>query len=282
MSSIGTGVASGGAADVATHEAAVDPHTGYLKESDAATTYGPIGSKYVTIEADATLTAEQLVGTSVIMSGTLAARPAAAAGNTGCLYHATDVLGGQHYRSTGAAWVRVGASRDATQLIATSNLDTAQAAATVVVLATAGIIPANSLEAGSVIHGGFMGELVAVSNGAAGTITQTVRMGGAAGAIFGNTTALSVLNSTAQTKSNLILFDIVIIDIGASGHGVFQFRHENAWGSNATNQHANGGGSATPVAVDTTAAQTVDLCIAWSQNTIGHQMKNIAAWVGIG
>lgn len=42
-------------------------------------------------------------------SGTLAARPAAAAANSGFLYFATDVNGGTLYRSTGSAWVVVAA-----------------------------------------------------------------------------------------------------------------------------------------------------------------------------
>lgn len=45
--------------------------------------------------------------TLVHVSGTLVARPAAAAGNAGLFYYATDQ--DAFYRSTGAAWVRVGA-----------------------------------------------------------------------------------------------------------------------------------------------------------------------------
>ncbi len=39
--------------------------------------------------------------------GTLAARPAAADGNSGYYYFATDDKGGTWYRSTGSAWAKV-------------------------------------------------------------------------------------------------------------------------------------------------------------------------------
>jgi hypothetical protein len=45
---------------------------------------------------------------SIIRSGTIAARPAAAAGNAGTLYFATDdTQGGTMYRSSGSAWVKI-------------------------------------------------------------------------------------------------------------------------------------------------------------------------------
>lgn len=44
------------------------------------------------------------------LAGTLAARPAAGAGNAGWVYFATDDAGGTVYRSNGAAWVKVAAS----------------------------------------------------------------------------------------------------------------------------------------------------------------------------
>jgi len=44
---------------------------------------------------------------SINMSGTLAARPAAAAGNAGALYFATDDDGGTVYRSDGSSWTQI-------------------------------------------------------------------------------------------------------------------------------------------------------------------------------
>lgn len=65
----------------------------------------PTGASYVTTAAEAGLSAEKVLGTDVIMSGTLAARPAAA--TAGRLYFATDDAGGTLYRDTGAAWVKL-------------------------------------------------------------------------------------------------------------------------------------------------------------------------------
>jgi hypothetical protein len=66
----------------------------------------PIGANYVVGTANAALSAELELGTAVIMSGTAAARPAAAL--AGRLYFATDTAGGELQRDTGAAWVKVG------------------------------------------------------------------------------------------------------------------------------------------------------------------------------
>lgn len=74
-------------------------------------TAAPRAAGYVVSAADPTLTAELVLGTAVIMSGTLAARPAASL--NGRLYFATDDNGGTLYRDTGAAWVQVASSADA-------------------------------------------------------------------------------------------------------------------------------------------------------------------------
>jgi hypothetical protein len=50
----------------------------------------------------------QSVWTTTNAKGVLAARPAAAAGNSGYTYYATDVAGGALYRSDGATWSHVG------------------------------------------------------------------------------------------------------------------------------------------------------------------------------
>lgn len=67
----------------------------------------PTDATYVTLDANGSLSAEAVLGADVVMSGTLAARPAAA--KAGKLYFATD--NGILYRDTGAAWVQVGAER---------------------------------------------------------------------------------------------------------------------------------------------------------------------------
>lgn len=64
----------------------------------------PVDASYVVGAADATLTAELVLGTAVIMAGTEAARPAASL--AGRLYFATDTL--RLFRDTGAAWATVG------------------------------------------------------------------------------------------------------------------------------------------------------------------------------
>lgn len=66
----------------------------------------PDSATYVTMAAEAGLSAEAVLGTAVIMAGTLAARPAAA--TAGRLYFATDDNGGTLYRDTGAAWTQIG------------------------------------------------------------------------------------------------------------------------------------------------------------------------------
>ena len=65
----------------------------------------PVGATYVVISADATLTAELVLGTDVIMAGLAAARPAA--GTAGRLYLETNTNGGTLFRDNGAAWVQV-------------------------------------------------------------------------------------------------------------------------------------------------------------------------------
>ena len=65
----------------------------------------PVDATYVVSSANATLTAELVLGTDVIMAGALAARPAA--GTAGRLYLVTDDDGGTLFRDTGAAWVQV-------------------------------------------------------------------------------------------------------------------------------------------------------------------------------
>jgi uncharacterized protein DUF4082 len=81
-----------------------------VDDADAATaltTLGaaPSGASFITTAAESGLSAEKVLGTTVIASGTLGARPAAAV--AGYLYLATDVNGGTLYRDTGAAWVQV-------------------------------------------------------------------------------------------------------------------------------------------------------------------------------
>ena len=63
----------------------------------------PVDATYVVTSANATLTAELVLGTDVIMAGTAAARPAA--GTAGRLYYSTDTLILE--RDTAAAWVIV-------------------------------------------------------------------------------------------------------------------------------------------------------------------------------
>lgn len=62
----------------------------------------PTTAPYVTLAADAGLSAEAVLGTSVIMEGTLAARPAA--GTAGREYITTDEGGRTAYKDTGSAW----------------------------------------------------------------------------------------------------------------------------------------------------------------------------------
>lgn len=72
-------------------------------------TAGPRAATYVVGSADATLTAELVLGTAVIMEGTFAARPAASL--AGRLYNDTTNL--VLWRDTGAAWTQVTAPTNA-------------------------------------------------------------------------------------------------------------------------------------------------------------------------
>src|SRR3990167_4146649 len=63
----------------------------------------PVDATYVVTSANAELTTELVLGTDVIMAGTLAARPAA--GTAGRLYYATDT--DELFRDNGAAWVEM-------------------------------------------------------------------------------------------------------------------------------------------------------------------------------
>jgi hypothetical protein len=67
-------------------------------------TWGTILNEYLSVEhnSDGTHPWSTING-----AGTLASRPAAAAGNAGKFYFATDTNGGTMYRSTGSSWVQV-------------------------------------------------------------------------------------------------------------------------------------------------------------------------------
>ena len=66
-------------------------------------TWGTILNEYLSVEhnSDGTHPWSTING-----AGTLASRPAAAAGNAGKFYFATDTNGGTMYRSTGSSWVQ--------------------------------------------------------------------------------------------------------------------------------------------------------------------------------
>ena len=52
-------------------------------------------------------TVEDAINNKMIAAGTLATRPAAASGNAGTLYFASDVNGGTLFRSDGSSWTQV-------------------------------------------------------------------------------------------------------------------------------------------------------------------------------
>lgn len=63
------------------------------------------GAGYITWQTETSLGNEKVLGTDIIMSGTLAARPAASL--AGRLYLATDVNGGTLYRDSGSTWATI-------------------------------------------------------------------------------------------------------------------------------------------------------------------------------
>lgn len=78
---------------------------GSANQGQVIEVYGaaPKDAEYVVLAAHATLTAEVVLGTGVIMAGTDAGKPAAS--KAGRLYFATDT--DRVYRDTGAAWVEM-------------------------------------------------------------------------------------------------------------------------------------------------------------------------------
>ena len=91
--------------------AVYDPVTNALRVSGSGGGGAPTDVNYVVGTADGDLSAELVLGTSVIQQGTLAARPAATAVVAGTLYFATDGNGtageGILYRSDAATWTNV-------------------------------------------------------------------------------------------------------------------------------------------------------------------------------
>lgn len=79
-------------------------------------TTAPADASYVTTTTEAGLSNEQVLGTAVIMEGTLAGRPAA--GTNGRLYVTTDETGGRiAYRDTGATWNKIAFPASATHAL---------------------------------------------------------------------------------------------------------------------------------------------------------------------
>lgn len=76
------------------------------------------GAPFITTEADSVLSAEVILGTSIIMSGTAAAKPAASL--AGRIYFETDTL--RLFRDTGAVWTEVSV-KEADELKATGITD---------------------------------------------------------------------------------------------------------------------------------------------------------------
>jgi hypothetical protein len=68
-----------------------------------------LSAKYPTAETDPVAEAD-LAAKGISRSGLLASRPAAASGNSGLLYFATDDNGGTLYRSDGSTWTKIAAS----------------------------------------------------------------------------------------------------------------------------------------------------------------------------
>lgn len=89
---------------------------GYLKVSLAMADIS--GAPFVTTAADGDLTAETVLGTGIIMSGTNAARPSALV--AGRIYFETDTL--KLFRDSGSAWEEISV-READELKATGATD---------------------------------------------------------------------------------------------------------------------------------------------------------------
>lgn len=86
-------------------QAVYDPVTQALRISGASG--APASASFITATAEASLSAEKVLGTDVNGSSTLAARPAASAVPAGSIWFVTNSGGGALFRSDGASWTQV-------------------------------------------------------------------------------------------------------------------------------------------------------------------------------
>jgi hypothetical protein len=82
-----------------------------------------LSAKYPTAETDPVAEAD-LAAKGISQSGLLTNRPAAASGNAGLLYYATDDNGGTLYRSDGSSWTKIAAPTTQLQYVERITNDT--------------------------------------------------------------------------------------------------------------------------------------------------------------
>lgn len=160
-----------------------------------------------------------------------------------------------------------------------SNLDSAQAAATEVVIGLVGPIPGTSLRDGSLISGWFDGNMD-VPTGTAGTATFRVRglttstQAIATGSSVGSYGALSIVTTGAgATFEQRAEFRIEVLSIAGTLTLFPSGFIQNAWGTNATNQQGRFGVATNGVAYTATSDLYLAYSVTWSQNTNGNRYR---------
>lgn len=101
-----------GAGTLAARPTAGSTNAGYIyfaTDVNSGTLYRSDGAAWTKAALGATETPSMTgIAAAILLSGTYASRPAAAGGNAGFYYLATDQNGGSLYQSTGAAWLEIG------------------------------------------------------------------------------------------------------------------------------------------------------------------------------
>jgi hypothetical protein len=125
-------------------------------------------------------------------------------------------------------------------------------------------LPANSLVAGSTIRVRYQG--IATATHSTDTLTIKVYIGGLAGTALISGSAVDVADNNVFSGT----FDIVVRDIGATGHivGTGFFKDPAAAGSGTVKDAI-----LASTAIDTTAAQDIGISATWSVTDVGNSCR---------
>lgn len=210
---------------------------------------------------------------SKISSGTLAARPAAAAGNTNWLYLATDIGGGMAFLSTGAAWVPLSQSAAIEMAAMITFTGNGQAGGTDVTLWAPGTIPAASMAVGTTYIINVTCDFDILNSVTARNLVFKLKLG--ATTIWSATYIVTV--STAITNQPLLLpiqFMAAVAGVGGTIRSQTNPVGAYAVGVSNTAKLMTGGTTGTSaVAVDLSASQAITLTVNESVNSVADVVR---------